>query len=134
MGNPASGTAVQRTVSASQFFTGPDLLHTDVWLSNERGRIPSAWVAQLGEAGCREVHHPEEADILIVNTCRHTAEGRREGLQRPGEIPPAQEEEPEAIVVVAGCVAQQAGEALWNGCRTSTSWLVHIMCGGSTAL
>lgn len=55
---------------------------------------------------------PETADIILVNTCSVRANPENKVYSYLGALRPLKKKNPSLIVGVAGCVAQQAGEAL----------------------
>jgi len=63
-------------------------------------------LGQLGRAGYRRVEKPEDADVILVNTCaiREHAEQRIYG--RLGELTRHKVRRPGVILGVAGCMAQ----------------------------
>ncbi|MGE5381688.1 MAG: radical SAM protein, partial [Methylocystaceae bacterium] len=60
----------------------------------------------LVEAGYQQVFEPEEADVILVNTCsvRHTAENKVYG--KLGELNKLKSEHPGLKLVVSGCMSQ----------------------------
>ncbi|MCI7737193.1 MAG: tRNA (N(6)-L-threonylcarbamoyladenosine(37)-C(2))-methylthiotransferase MtaB [Clostridiales bacterium] len=61
------------------------------------------------QAGCRTVGFEERADIYVVNTCTVTGTGDRKSMQI---IRRCHRQNPDAAIVVSGCLAQRAGEEL----------------------
>ncbi|RJQ12133.1 MAG: tRNA (N6-isopentenyl adenosine(37)-C2)-methylthiotransferase MiaB [Bacillota bacterium] len=63
----------------------------------------------LENMGYRRAGEPEQADLILLNTCcvRETAEERI--LGRLGELQRLKRENPDLILVVAGCLGQEAG-------------------------
>jgi tRNA-2-methylthio-N6-dimethylallyladenosine synthase len=68
--------------------------------------------ALLAGAGYRHAAEPDDADLLIVNTCsiRDKAEQRLYGDL--GRLRAWKQERPGRVIGVAGCVAQQEGDAI----------------------
>lgn len=66
----------------------------------------------LEQIGGLETSAPEEADVLVVNTCsiRHKAEQKAGSLL--GRFRRLKERKPEMVLVAAGCVSQRMGERL----------------------
>jgi ribosomal protein S12 methylthiotransferase len=64
----------------------------------------------LGEAGHQSVGAPEEADLLIVNTCGFIEAARAESIGMLQEL--AEARQPDQWLVAAGCLAQRYGQAL----------------------
>ncbi|HQL94007.1 MAG TPA: tRNA (N6-isopentenyl adenosine(37)-C2)-methylthiotransferase MiaB, partial [Candidatus Hydrogenedentes bacterium] len=67
---------------------------------------------QLAELGYAPAATPDEASLVIVNTCsvRHNPENKVYSFL--GTLRPLKEARPDMIVAVAGCVAQQEGEKI----------------------
>lgn len=55
---------------------------------------------------------PEEADILLVNTCSIREKAQEKVFSQLGRWRPFKEKRDDVIIAVAGCVASQEGEAL----------------------
>ena len=64
----------------------------------------------LGQAGYRGTATPEEADILLVNTCGFLAAAEEESLATLRDL--AQSKRPGQTLIAAGCMAQRAGERI----------------------
>ena len=64
---------------------------------------------QFLRAGYAPVDFDEIADVYVVNTCMVTATGERKSLKY---VRQAARRNPQADIVVAGCVAQHEGEKL----------------------
>ena len=64
----------------------------------------------LNRAGYRPVVDPEDADILLVNTCGFIEAARAESLEVLSKL--AQSKRPNQRLVAAGCWAQREGEGL----------------------
>jgi ribosomal protein S12 methylthiotransferase len=64
----------------------------------------------LSEAGHRAVADPQEADVLMVNTCGFIESAREESLQVLDEL--AQSKRPKQRLIAAGCMSQREGAAL----------------------
>ncbi len=64
----------------------------------------------LGEAGHRAVDSPQEADVLIINTCGFIKAARAESLGALQEL--AKAKRPDQQLVAAGCLSQRYGRAL----------------------
>ena len=55
---------------------------------------------------------PEEADILLVNTCSIREKAQEKVFSQLGRWRPYKEQRKDVLIAVAGCVASQEGEAL----------------------
>jgi len=68
----------------------------------------------LEDMGFQWSEDPNDADLILYNTCtiRDNAEQKVYSYQTSEA-----KEQPNLTLVVAGCVAQQEGEALLGGCQ-----------------
>jgi tRNA-2-methylthio-N6-dimethylallyladenosine synthase len=67
---------------------------------------------RLAPLGYAPTDDPENADIIIVNTCAIRAKAEQKAFSFLGRLLPLKERNPELIVGVAGCVAQQEGKKI----------------------
>lgn len=66
----------------------------------------------LEKEGHQIVQSPDEADVLMVNTCGFINDAKKESIQRIFEM--SEEKNPEASLVVSGCLSQRYGEELYK--------------------
>ena len=66
----------------------------------------------LAENGYGEATTPEEADVILVNTCAVRDHAEQRVLGRVGQLQQFREDRPEVIIGVTGCMAQRMGEEL----------------------
>lgn len=66
----------------------------------------------LAQAGVREAASETDADVLIMNTCSIREKAVHKVMSLLGRWKEHKRARPDAVLVVAGCVAQQEGEAL----------------------
>ncbi len=66
----------------------------------------------LRSAGLEEAEDEASADVLVLNTCSVREKAEHKLLSLVGRIAKRKREQPDLILVVAGCVAQQEGERL----------------------
>ncbi|MEJ5199656.1 MAG: radical SAM protein, partial [Anaerolineae bacterium] len=64
----------------------------------------------LGQAGYRGTAIPDDADILLVNTCGFLAAAEEESLAALREL--ARHKRPGQKLIAAGCMAQRAGDRI----------------------
>ena len=69
-------------------------------------------LALLEECGYRETKRWEEADVILVNTCTVREKPEQKAYSIVGRFQQLKDDNPDAIVGIAGCVAQQGGERL----------------------
>lgn len=68
----------------------------------------------LAEAGCAVNAPPEEADVIILNTCGFIEAARSESLDEIRQAIGRKRRGAVGRVVVAGCLANRDGESLWD--------------------
>jgi tRNA-2-methylthio-N6-dimethylallyladenosine synthase len=66
----------------------------------------------LAEKGYDEAASPDEADVILVNTCAIRDHAEQRVLGRVGQLQQFREGRPEVIIGVTGCMAQRMGEEL----------------------
>jgi tRNA-2-methylthio-N6-dimethylallyladenosine synthase len=71
----------------------------------------------LHAAGGVAVEQPEDADLVVFNTCSVREKAEQKLRSELGKLGPAKRARPELVVAVAGCVAQQEGEKLLGRLR-----------------
>ncbi len=62
--------------------------------------------------GIEPVNSPEEADLLLLNTCSIREKAQEKVFSELGVFRPFKEKRPEVVIGVGGCVASQEGEAI----------------------
>lgn len=62
--------------------------------------------------GLEKTNHPEEADVLLMNTCSIREKAQEKVFSELGRLRPFKEKNPHIIIGVGGCVASQEGGAL----------------------
>ena len=73
-----------------------------------KNTVDSDSMAQMMvRSGFQAVSSPEEAGVLIVNTCGFIGPAKEESYQALGEL--AQDKHPDQILVAAGCLTQRYG-------------------------
>ena len=66
----------------------------------------------LSEKGYAAVEQPEEAEVILLNTCSVREKPEQKLLSAVGRYRILKEEKPEMIIGVGGCFAKQEGESL----------------------
>ncbi len=66
----------------------------------------------IAEAGCEQAASPEEADIILLNTCSIREKAQEKVFSQLGQWRPLKQAHPDLVIGVGGCVASQEGEAL----------------------
>ncbi len=92
-------------------------------IHRQRGRAPLALVDTFGcqqnvadsqhimgmlqAMGCEFTDEADRADIIVLNTCAIRDHAEKAGFRQPGCPDPYQEENPEQIICLCGCMAQR---------------------------
>ena len=66
----------------------------------------------LEEKNYRSTDHEEEADLILVNTCSIREKAEHKGYSALGRFKRLKDKNPQLVIGVGGCVAQQEGEKL----------------------
>jgi tRNA-2-methylthio-N6-dimethylallyladenosine synthase len=75
--------------------------------------VDSEWIAtMLSDLGYQQIDHPEDADLIILNTCSVREKAQRKVYGHLGSFKPLKDRNPHLIIAVGGCVAQQERERL----------------------
>jgi len=74
----------------------------------------SAQLAELlaREAGLAPAERPEDADVIVLNTCSVREKAEEKVYAEIGRLRPLKRRRPDLLLAVGGCVASQEGEAL----------------------
>ena len=62
--------------------------------------------------GIEQVSEPDNADIILFNTCSVREKAQEKVFSDLGRVKPIKQKNPNVIIGVAGCVASQEGEAI----------------------
>ncbi len=68
----------------------------------------------LSADGYEIVRSPEEADVILVNTCAIREHAERRVLGRVGQLLSIKRERPDLLLGVTGCMAQRMGDSLFE--------------------
>lgn len=74
-------------------------------------------VANLGLVGYTLVDDAEQADLVLMNTCSIREKAERKVYGHLGRFKPIKDRNPDLIIGVGGCVAQQEGEKMLDQVR-----------------
>ncbi len=66
----------------------------------------------LQEMGYSQIDQPDDADLILLNTCSVRAKAERKVYGHLGRFKPLKDARPDLILGVGGCVAQQEGEKM----------------------
>lgn len=70
------------------------------------------FVGLLAREGFVEAKGPEDADVILLNTCSVRDKAEQKVYDRIGRLAKLKRERPGTVIGVCGCVAQQEGESL----------------------
>ncbi len=70
------------------------------------------FVGLLAREGFSEAASPEEAGVILLNTCSVRDKAEQKVYDRLGRLAKLKRERPDTVLGVCGCVAQQEGERL----------------------
>src|SRR5437016_3056031 len=91
--------------------TKPAPRYSIVTLGCEKNSVDSEGMGQvLAEAGYADAARPEDADVLIVNTCGFLQASTGESLAALQKL--AAHKRPDQVLVAAGCATQRYGPAI----------------------
>ena len=65
-------------------------------------------------SGYELVDSPEEADLLLMNTCSVRDKAQEKLFSELGRWHPFKKRNPDVVIGVGGCVASQEGEQIWD--------------------
>lgn len=87
-----------------------------VSLGCPKNRVDSeVMVGVAMEAGFRIVPAPEDAEVLVVNTCGFIGEAKQESIDTILELSELKQDDPDKKLVVAGCLSQRYAGELESG-------------------
>lgn len=69
-------------------------------------------LGQLNGSGAQSVSSPEDADIIIINTCGFIASAKQESIDAILEAEKIKQHDPAKKVIVCGCLSQRYGSEL----------------------
>ena len=75
-------------------------------------RMADLLAAQAGDEGTLMVERPEDADIILFNTCSVREKAQEKVFHDLGRVRPLKQQNPDLVIGVGGCVASQEGEAI----------------------
>ena len=73
---------------------------------------PERMAEALSVAGYQPVNGPEDADMVILNTCHIREKAAEKVYSELGRLKPLKQANADMIIGVAGCVAQAEGEEM----------------------
>jgi tRNA-2-methylthio-N6-dimethylallyladenosine synthase len=86
---------------------GPRLALVDTYGCQQNESDSEILRGWLSECGCGFTDDPDKADVIAVNTCAVRAHAEMRALGNVGALVHAKEKNPDLLVCVGGCMAQQ---------------------------
>ncbi len=84
-----------------------------VSLGCPKNQVDSEWMIGLAkEAGCELTNNPEDAEVIIVNTCGFIESAKEESITTVLEMARYKKEGACTSLIVAGCLAERYGQEL----------------------
>ncbi|WP_316347065.1 tRNA (N6-isopentenyl adenosine(37)-C2)-methylthiotransferase MiaB [Desulfuromonas acetoxidans] len=75
--------------------------------------VDSEWIVNLlGQIDYHPVETPQQADLILLNTCSVRDKAERKVYGHLSHFKPLKDQRPDLILAVGGCVAQQEGQQL----------------------
>ncbi|HAD80998.1 MAG: tRNA (N6-isopentenyl adenosine(37)-C2)-methylthiotransferase MiaB [Candidatus Edwardsbacteria bacterium RIFOXYD12_FULL_50_11] len=71
----------------------------------------------LDQAGCRETEDPEQAQLVVINSCAVRGHAEERVLGRVGELKSWKRRSPGRLMILMGCVGQENGQNLLDRFR-----------------
>ncbi len=72
----------------------------------------SRMVEVLRQRGFERTEEAEQADLIVINTCSIREKAENKAASAAGRYKPLKDKNPNLVVAIGGCVAQQEGDAL----------------------
>ena len=87
----------------------------------------SAMIAQmLARFGAVSVSSPENADVIIVNTCSVREKAEETAIARIFQFKPVKQANPDLKIIIVGCMAKNRGEELLKKLKFLTFIFIQI--------
>ncbi|HEV7668389.1 MAG TPA: tRNA (N6-isopentenyl adenosine(37)-C2)-methylthiotransferase MiaB [Thermoanaerobaculia bacterium] len=90
--------------------TPPRRVFVETWGCQMNELDSQRMVGQLMQQGVLPTHRPEEADVILLNSCSVREKAEQKVYSRLGEYRLLKKERPGLVIGLCGCVAQQEGE------------------------
>ena len=74
-------------------------------------------VSMMAAEGYLPTDTPDDADLIIINSCSVREKAEHKLLSRAGQMKQVKRERPNTILALGGCVAQQEGKSLLSRVR-----------------
>ena len=101
----------------------PSMYFVQTWGCQMNERDSEIIAGMLDEMGMKQAVAPDEADLIVLNTCCVREKAEQKVYARIGELVKNKKANPDIFIVVCGCMVQQKGyrNILPAGFRKSTS-------------
>ncbi len=87
-------------------------VHIETWGCQMNVADSERMLALLARQNFKSVSSPNEADLIILNTCNIREKARHKVLTRLGELRVLKDQNPSLILALSGCVAQTEAQSL----------------------
>lgn len=87
-------------------------VHIQTWGCQMNVADSERMLALLGELSYEPAERPEDADVVILNTCHIREKAHHKVISRLGELRDIKERKPELVIALGGCIPQMEGEDL----------------------
>ena len=78
----------------------------------DSAKMADVLAQHAGDEGCESTERPEDADIIIFNTCSVREKAQEKVFHDLGRVRHLKQEKPGLVIGVGGCVASQEGAAI----------------------
>ncbi|MFI5197380.1 MAG: tRNA (N6-isopentenyl adenosine(37)-C2)-methylthiotransferase MiaB [Thermoanaerobaculia bacterium] len=99
-------------MSEPPFRPGPRSVFVETWGCQMNVLDGRRFLGLLAREGFVEAPSPEEADLILLNTCSVRDKAEQKVYDRIGRLAKLKRDHPGTVLGVCGCVAQQEGEGL----------------------
>src|SRR4029079_3439992 len=106
---PPTAESAQGSRGANET-TAPRRVFVETWGCQMNELDSQRMCAQLMQQGVLPTHRPEEADVILLNSCSVREKAEQKVYSRLGEYRLLKRERPGLVIGLCGCVAQQEGE------------------------
>ncbi len=109
---PAPRTETVRQAEMTEAHTTQQKVYIQTWGCQMNVADSERMHALLSNHRFSPTEKPDDADVIILNTCHIREKARHKVVSRLGELKPLKEENPDLVLAVAGCVAQAESRKL----------------------
>ncbi len=107
---PSSVASLDPTRSAAGESAATRRVFVETWGCQMNELDSQRMVGQMMQQGVLPTHRPEEADVILLNSCSIREKAEQKVYSRLGEYRLLKKDRPGLVIGLCGCVAQQEGE------------------------